>query len=223
MFNYKSNNSYENSVINTVNIRDIKKEDLEIEVTNDEVNVIKVMPHSLETRKVIRKIKTKDNKFVFDKNMDIIKMAVIERHNKSNNMGLALVENFRLKNGAIASTIAHDSHNLIVIGDNDEDIICAIEEVKRCEGGIAISSNKKILASLQLEIAGLMSSESIEFVSFKLEKMMSIAYDNLNINREIDPFMTLSFMALPVIGDLKLTDKGLFDVREFNFIDINNK
>ena len=68
-----------------------------------------------------------------------------------------------------------------------------------------------------------MSSESIEFVSFKLEKMMSIAYDNLNINREIDPFMTLSFMALPVIGDLKLTDKGLFDVREFNFIDINNK
>ena len=223
LFNYKSNNSYENSVINTVNIRDIKKEDLEIEVTNDEVNVIKVMPHSLETRKVIRKIKTKDNKFVFDKNMDIIKMAVIERHNKSNNMGLALVENFRLKNGAIASSIAHDSHNLIVIGDNDEDIICAIEEVKRCEGGIAISSNKKILASLQLEIAGLMSSESIEFVSFKLEKMMSIAYDNLNINREIDPFMTLSFMALPVIGDLKLTDKGLFDVREFNFIDINNK
>ena len=223
LFNYKSNNSYENSVINTVNIRDIKKEDLEIEVTNDEVNVIKVMPHSLETRKVIRKIKTKDNKFVFDKNMDIIKMAVIERHNKSNNMGLALVENFRLKNGAIASSIAHDSHNLIVIGDNDEDIICAIEEVKRCEGGIAISSNKKILASLQLEIAGLMSSESIEFVSFKLEKMMSIAYDNLNINIEIDPFMTLSFMALPVIGDLKLTDKGLFDVREFNFIDINNK
>lgn len=223
LFNYKYNNSYENSVINTVNIRDIKKEDLEIEVTNDEVNVIKVMPHSLETRKVIRKIKTKDNKFVFDKNMDIIKMAVIERHNKSNNMGLALVENFRLKNGAIASSIAHDSHNLIVIGDNDEDIICAIEEVKRCEGGIAISSNKKILASLQLEIAGLMSSESIEFVSFKLEKMMSIAYDNLNINREIDPFMTLSFMALPVIGDLKLTDKGLFDVREFNFIDINNK
>ena len=223
LFNYKSNNSYENSVINTVNIRDIKKEDLEIELTNDEVNVIKVMPHSLETRKVIRKIKTKDNKFVFDKNMDIIKMAVIERHNKSNNMGLALVENFRLKNGAIASSIAHDSHNLIVIGDNDEDIICAIEEVKRCEGGIAISSNKKILASLQLEIAGLMSSESIEFVSFKLEKMMSIAYDNLNINREIDPFMTLSFMALPVIGDLKLTDKGLFDVREFNFIDINNK
>lgn len=223
LFNYKSNNSYENSVINTVNIRDIKKEDLEIEVTNDEVNVIKVMPHSLETRKVIRKIKTKDNKFVFDKNMDIIKMAVIERHNKSNNMGLALVENFRLKNGAIASSIAHDSHNLIVIGDNDEDIICAIEEVKRCEGGIAISSNKKILASLQLEIAGLMSSESIEFVSFKLEKMMSISYDDLNINREIDPFMTLSFMALPVIGDLKLTDKGLFDVREFNFIDINNK
>ena len=223
LFNYKSNNSYENSVINTVNIRNLKKEDLEIEVTNDEVNVIKVMPHSLETRKVIRKIKTKDNKFVFDKNMDIIKMAVIERHNKSNNMGLALVENFRLKNGAIASSIAHDSHNLIVIGDNDEDIICAIEEVKRCEGGIAISSNKKILASLQLEIAGLMSSESIEFVSFKLEKMMSIAYDNLNINREIDPFMTLSFMALPVIGDIKLTDKGLFDVREFNFIDINNK
>ena len=223
LFNCKYNNSYENSVINTVNIRDIKKEDLEIEVTNDEANVIKVMPHSLETRKVIRKIKTKDNKFVFDKNMDIIKMVVIERHNKSNNMGLALVENFGLKNGAIASTIAHDSHNLIVIGDNDEDIICAIEEVKRCEGGIAISSNKKILASLQLEIAGLMSSESIEFVSFKLEKMMSISYDDLNINREIDPFMTLSFMALPVIGDLKLTDKGLFDVREFNFIDINNK
>ncbi|WP_455538380.1 adenine deaminase [Terrisporobacter sp.] len=223
LFNVVYKNSYEENFVNTVNISNIRKENLQIKITSEKVNIIRVLPHSLETKKIIKRVKTKNNKFTFDKDEDILKLAVIERHGKNNNIGLALVENFKLRNGAIASTIAHDSHNLIVIGDNDEDIICAVNEVKRCRGGIAISSNKKILESLPLEIAGLMSSKDIEFVNLKFERMLDIAYNYLNVNKDIDPFMTLSFMALPVIGDIKLTDKGLFDVNKFKFIDINNK
>jgi len=208
-------------VTNTVKIKDITKENLEINLNSDIVNVMRLLPHSLLTEKVVRKVGIEEGKFMHHKNLDILKMAVIERHNATGNIGLGLVEDFQLKGGAIASTIAHDSHNLIVIGDSDEDMLLAINEVARVGGGITISSQGKILKTLALPIAGLISEESMDKVNESLEEMLHIAYDQLGVNRRIDPFMTLSFLALPVIPEVKLTDMGLFDVTKFDFMELS--
>ncbi|RBP44917.1 adenine deaminase [Garciella nitratireducens] len=209
---------------NTVNIGDIKKEDLRILLKNKKINIIKLLPNSLITEKVTRDI---DNNMIiredgeYIQGQDIQKIAVIERHKKTGNIGLALIEGFGLKDGAIASTVAHDSHNLIVIGDCDEDMLLAIQELKKVGGGITLVSKGKVLETLSLSIAGLMSKEPLEKVDEKLNKMLKIAYDVLKIKKDIQPFMMLSFMALPVIPKLKLTDKGLFDVEKFQFIDLS--
>jgi len=207
-------------VIDTVRIKKIVKEDLEIRLNSDIVNVMRLLPHSLLTEKVVRKVETENNKFKYHKSLDILKMAVIERHNATGNIGLGLVEDFQLRGGAIASTIAHDSHNLIVIGDNDDDMLLAIQEVARVGGGITICSEGKVLKTLPLPIAGLISDESMEDVNKKLEEMLHLAYDKLGVNKNIDPFMTLSFLALPVIPEIKLTDMGLFDVTKFDFMEL---
>lgn len=207
-------------VIDTVRIGDIKEEDLKIKLSSNRVNVMKLLSHSLVTKKVVREVKLDDGEFKYDKPRDILKLAVIERHNMTGNIGLGLVEGFNLKEGAIASTIAHDSHNIIVIGDNDEDMVRAIKEVSRVGGGITISSGGEILETLELKIAGLMSDKSMEEVNLKLENMLRISYDKLDVNPKLEPFMTLSFLALPVIPEVKLTDMGLFDVTKFEFIDL---
>lgn len=210
-------------VVETVNIAPVTKEDLAIKLETDIVNVISVLPYSLLTERNVRKVHiNSDGFFEKHKYIDIVKMAVIERHNGTGNIGLGLVENFKLKGGAIATTIGHDSHNLIVIGDNDEDMLLAVEEVKRLQGGIAVVSQGEI-NSLQLRIAGLMSDQPMEYVAEQLKDLLTIAYDKLGVNEQIDPFMTLSFLALPVIPDVKLTDKGLFDVVKFDFMEIEVK
>lgn len=210
-------------VTHTVNMKPITKEDLEIKVTSDIVNVIKLLPHSLVTEKVVRKVDTEGGIFQYNKNLDILKLAVVERHKATGNIGLGLVEDFKLKNGAIASTIAHDSHNLIVIGDNDEDMLLAIREAEKVGGGITICSKGEILETLALPIAGLISDGTMEEVDLKLKEMLSIAYSRLQVNKNIDPFMTLSFLALPVIPEIKLTDMGLFDVTAFDFMKLSLK
>lgn len=204
-------------VIDTVNIDVIEESDLKIQINSDKVKVMKLLPHSLVTECVVRKVKLCDGEFEYDENADILKLAVIERHRNTGNIGLGLVEGFKLKNGAIALTISHDSHNIIVIGDNDRDICVAINEVGRVSGGISICSGGEVVETLELPIAGLMSDESMEDVNEKLKTMLKIAYEDLGISRDIDPFMTLSFLALPVIPEIKLTDMGLFDVTKFEF------
>ena len=207
---------------NSVKIKKVNKGDLSIPIEGENVNVIKIIPHSLITEKAIRKvgesIVVRNGKF--ENGKDILKVAVIERHNATGNIGLALVEGFGLKNGAIGSTVAHDSHNIIVIGDNDEDLLTAIEELERIGGGVVAVSKGEILGALPLEIAGLMTEEPVEFVDANFKNLVSIAHDKLNVNSKIEPFMSLSFIALPVIPEIKVTDMGLFDVKEFNFIDI---
>lgn len=205
-------------VLNTVNLSPINKEMLQIKLDCDVVNVMRLLPHSLVTKKVVRKVDTKDGFFKYHDKLDILKLVVVERHKGTGNIGLGLVENFNLKGGAIASTVAHDSHNLIVIGDNDEDILLAIKQIGKIGGGITICSKNKVLKSLPLSIAGLISDKSLEEVNKELKEMLKIAY-GMGVNKDIDPFMTLSFLALPVIPELKLTDMGLFDVTKFDFID----
>lgn len=220
MFNVKANKN--SNVLNTVKLPAINSDMLQIKLESDVVNVIKLLPHSLVTKKVIRKVDIENDYFKYHKKLDILKLVVVERHKRTGNIGLGLVENFKLKGGAIASTIAHDSHNLIAIGDNDEDILLAIEEIGKVGGGITICSKGKILKSLPLPIAGLISDQSLKKVNHELKEMLKIAYD-MGVNKDIEPFMTLGFLALPVIPELKLTDMGLFDVTKFDFIDVGVK
>lgn len=208
------------NVVETVKLKSVKGKDLQIKLESDVVNVISVQPFSLVTEKVIRKVNiNSEGYFEKHKHIDIVKLAVIERHKGTGNIGLGLVENFKITDGAIATTIGHDSHNLIVIGDNDHDMLKAIEEVEKLEGGIAVVHKGQVDA-LQLRIAGLMSDQPMEKVAEKLEILLSKAHKDLNVSDKIDPFMTLSFLALPVIPDIKLTDQGLFDVLKFKFIDV---
>lgn len=210
-------------VKNSVNLHRISPKDLELSVEGKKIRAIKVLPHSLLTEKEEVRARMKDGKYFSEQGEPLLKMAVMERHHKTGNVGLALVKDFHLEKGAIALTIGHDSHNLIVIGDGDRDMLRAIKEVEDLEGGIAIVSRGEVLAGLSLPIAGLMSEDSMEQVNEKFTKMLRIAFDQLKVNSGIDPFMTLSFLALPVIPEIKLTDLGLFDVTKFGFVDLEIK
>ncbi len=205
-----------------LNVKPFDIASLKLKLSSDIARIMSLKAHSLVTEKVQRKIfRDKDNYFEYHSDLDIIKLAVIERHNATGNIGLGLVENFKLKNGAIATTIAHDSHNMIVIGDNDSDMYKCINELIKTGGGITMCSAGKILDTLALPIAGLMSDKPIPEINEKLIKMNKTAYQVLKVNKNLDPFMTLAFLALPVIPEIKLTDMGLFDVTKFEFTDIS--
>ncbi len=209
-------------VLNTVRLQKIVSEQLALKLDSGAVNVIRLLSHSLVTEKVVREVTVRDGVFVHDDQADILKLAVVERHKATGNIGLGLLENYGLKSGAIASTVAHDSHNLIVVGSNDSDMLTAIAEIERIGGGLTIARQGKILGSLPLPIAGLMSDSPLQEVDDKLNELLKIAY-GMGVNPQLEPFMTLAFLALPVIPDIKLTDLGLFDVTRFEFMKISAK
>lgn len=207
-------------VRNTVNLHAMRPEQLELKLESDIANVIRLLPHSLVTERVIRKVEVENGRFVYNNKLDILKLAVIERHRATGNIGLGLIENFRLKRGALASTVAHDSHNLIVAGTNDADMLIAIAEIERMGGGLVIACDGAVVKSLPLPIAGLMSDQPLKELDAELKILIETAY-GMGVNSDMDPFMTLAFLALPVIPDIKLTDMGLFDVTAFDFLGIN--
>lgn len=207
------------NMMDSVNIKEIGLEDIQIPMTNNKANIIGVMEGSLVTEAVIKEVNILDGYFHFS-NDGIQKLIVAERHLRKGNIGVGLIENFKLKNGSIGSTIGHDSHNIIVIGDNDGDMLTAIEELKEIGGGLTIVKDGKVLKSLPLEIGGIMTSRPVEETNSILKEMIELSYEELNVNKNIDPFMTLAFMALPVIPKLKLTDMGLFDVEKFDFVKV---
>lgn len=212
------------NVTNTVKMDYVKADKFKLSLKSDIVNVIRVIPNSIITEAVKRRVYLdEENNFKSNELLDVIKIAVLERHHNTNNIGIGLIENFHLINGAIATTISHDSHNIIVIGDNDDDMALAVNKLKELQGGIAIASDGEIKASLALPIAGLMSSSTMEEVCEDLRMLRKTAIDVLNIPQMLEPFMTLSFMALPVIPELKITDKGYFDVKSFSFKKIEVK
>jgi len=145
---------------------------------------------------------------------------VAERHGRGGSIGLGLVSRYGLKGGAVASSIAHDSHNLIVIGDNDADMALAANSLIETGGGISVVHQGKVAGVLPLPIGGLMSDRSAGEVNRSLGELLLTARKTLGIRDNLDPFMTLAFLALPVIPELKLTDQGLFDVTSFNFVEI---
>ena len=165
---------------------------------------------------MIRNIPVKDGVAQPDTKEDILKIVVVERHKATGNIGIGFVQGFGLKKGAIGSSVAHDSHNLVLVGTNDMDMLKAAEAIQKMGGGLAAVSDQKVLASLPLSIAGLMSEKSVPQVNSQLENLQRAA-KNLGCKMR-DPFMALSFLSLPVIPELKITDKGLVDVTQFKIV-----
>ena len=152
-----------------------------------------------------------------DTNADILKMAVIERHKNTRHIGIGYLKGYGLKSGAVATSVAHDSHNIICVGANDEDMAFAVNRIARNHGGIVVVENGRVLAELPLEIAGIMSDKPLGEVNTLLENAKQAAY-TLGVGKDIDPFMTLSFMSLPVIPTLRLTTRGVVDVNTQQYV-----
>ncbi|NMD69912.1 adenine deaminase [Bacillus sp. DNRA2] len=204
----------------SVNIKPITEQDLSIPLTKtNKANIIEIIPNSLITKHVVEEVVVKQGFFVPSIFKDQLKMAVIERHHSLGNIGLGIVKGLKLKQGAIATTIAHDSHNLIVTGTNDDEILFAIEAIQKIGGGLMVVRDKQILAQLPLAIGGIISEEDYLTVYHQLSEV-NHALAKLGASHEFNPFLTLSFLALPVIPQLKLTDLGLFDVQSFQHIGI---
>jgi adenine deaminase len=211
-------------VMNTVNIKPVEPRDLILKLTNDLAHVIVVKPFSIITEKAVRKVSVNEKgEYINNEHLDICKIAVIERHKGTGKIGVGLVEKFGLKNGAIGTTISHDSHNIVVVGDNDVDMLKAIDALEEMNGGIVIVKDGKVQHGLALPIAGLMTDQPLKQVEETLNEMLAYAFDTLQVNKAINPFMTLSFLSLPVIPELKITTRGLFDVNAFDFIHVDKK
>ena len=209
-------------VSNSINIPNITTDDLQIKMKSNKANIISIVDGDLVTKKVVREVSVNSfGNFEYDSSKDILKVVAVERHKATGHIGLGLIENYKLKNGAVATSISHDAHNIIACGDNDDDIVLAIKEIERNGGGITAIKNGKVLHSLKLNISGIITDSSSDYIIDSIHKLHSLAYDELNINRNIDPFMTLSFMALSVIPELKLTTKGLFDVLQNKFLEVS--
>ena len=164
-------------------------------------------------------IVTTDNGYAdkIDVTKDILKIAVVERHKNTGHIGIGYIQGYGLKSGAVATSISHDSHNIIVVGANEKDMAFAVNEVAKAHGGIVVANGEKVLAKLELPIAGIMSDEPLETINEKLETAKQKAYE-IGVNKGIDPFMTLSFMALPVIPKLRLTTRGVIDVEKQKYV-----
>ncbi|KPI49777.1 adenine deaminase [Clostridioides difficile] len=212
-----SNYNYEikdKELLNTVKFKEISKEKIQLK-SNEKNYVMEIVPYQILTNKLYESIPNVDGYFI--PNKEYSKLCVVERHKMTGNISIAPLKGFGIKNGAIATTVAHDSHNIIVAGDNDDDIIIAINYLKEIQGGYVIVSNGKVIAHLNLQVAGLISTLQAEEVQETTDNMLEIAR-NMGVPKYVDPFITLSFMALPVVPQIRLTDLGLFDVEEFKFI-----
>ncbi len=204
----------------SVNIKYLYKEDFEIEAVKDKkfVKTINVIPKQLITKESLETPKIENGRAISDTENDLLKIAVIERHKATGNIGLGFVKGFGLTSGAIASTVAHDSHNMIVIGTNDDDMYYAAVELVKSQGGKIIVENGKTLSHLKLPIAGLMSDKTAKEVQEEIAQLDNAAK---KIGCKIDePFMSMAFLSLSVIPELKITDKGLIDAVKFEVTDL---
>ncbi len=204
-------------VTGTVNIKPFDVQSLKIPAKGGKALVMEIVPGQILTKKVEEKVRVEKGFVQPDIDRDILKAAVVERHKATGNIGLGLVKGFGLKRGALASSIAHDSHNIVAVGTSDEDIFAAIKELERTQGGIAVVEDGKVLGSLALPIAGLISEEPLETVSQEFEEIYTTAKSLGDLPAA--PFALLSFLALPVIPELRLTDLGLVDVIAFKLLD----
>ncbi len=207
------------SVRSSINVRWIEEKDFTIKGTSKFVNTIEIIPHQLVTKSSICEAKFENGLLNSNIETDTLKILVMERHRATGNIGKGFVKGFNLKSGAIASTVAHDSHNMIIIGTNDFDMYTAAVELVKMQGGKIVVKDGKVLAKLPLPIAGLISDKDFEYVVQHCEDLNK-AVKELGCTLD-DAFMTMGFLSLPVIPELKITDKGLFSTKKWDFVDIN--
>jgi adenine deaminase len=202
----------------SVNIHYLEPEDFQVKARGERMNVIGTIPDQVITERLIEETKVEDGLVVPDIGRDILKVAIIERHNASEPRSVGFVKGLGIKEGAMVSSIAHDSHNIVAVATNDRDLIQATIQIVRMQGGIALAKDGKVIESLPLPIAGLMSDQTIEHVSERLKDLKTAA-QKLGTPLE-EPFMAMAFLSLPVIPKLKITDLGLVDVDRFRLIDL---
>ncbi len=202
----------------SINVHWLSLKDFQIKAKKERAKIIKIIQGQIVTKKIIENVKTKEGLLVSDTKKDILKLVVIDRHRASGEVGYGLVKGFGFKKGAIASSVSHDSHNIICVGTNDEDMLTACLEIVKMGGGLCVAEGEKILARLPLPIAGLMSDKTLVEVKNSMHKLIKIT-EQLG-SKIRDPFMSLSFLSLPVIPELKLTNKGLVDVDKFEIVDL---
>ena len=204
---------------NTIRLPQMSEDQLRIISSTGSLNLVEVIPNSLITNHLTMDYEIK-KLFKAEASSNLAKLFVIERHGNNGGLGKGIVKGFNMISGAVATTIAHDSHNLVALGMNDADLLLAVKRIEEIGGGIVITDMGEVKAELQLDIAGLMSSASLEKISEDLRKLHEAS---VSIFHEIDfnPFLTLSFLTLPVIPELKITDKGLYHMSESRFIGID--
>ncbi len=206
-------------VTDTVKV-DVDRLDFTLPPFKGKARIIGLVPGNITTRHIIAEVTEKDGRYRDEDGVELLKAAVIERHKNTGNIGLGLIRGYGMRHGALAMTIAHDSHNLVVIGDDDEAMRLAAKEMRRIQGGIVLVKEGKVEDSLPLEIAGIMTAEDPAKVAKTLERMKTKIRAMGLSGKIADPFVPLSFLSLPVIPELKLTDLGLFDVEKFQHVDI---
>ncbi|MFC6181812.1 adenine deaminase [Lactiplantibacillus daowaiensis] len=194
--------------------------DLRLPLTHGDVNVIGVQPNHIETDRLVTNVPVVAGEFQADLAHDVLKMVVVERHHQTGRVGVGLVHGFQLKHGALAGSVAHDAHNIVAVGTSDLAILRAIDKITATNGGLAIADDQQITANLPLAVGGLLSATDYQTTATQLTALKQ-AYDALcEAPLSFDPFITLSFLTLPVIPTLKLTDRGLFDYDQFDFIPV---
>ncbi|MGR3741173.1 adenine deaminase [Companilactobacillus sp. DQM5] len=208
-------------LLETVHLDKFNSQQLKMNITSEKANVIglKDTSRTLHLTEVIKH--TKDNDFDYEESKDVIKAAVIERHHKTGNVGLGLLKGFGIKDGAIATSIGHDSHNIVVVGTNNKDMEFAVNELIRIQGGAVAVKKRKKLAEISFKLGGLISVESVNELIKNQRKFNQICHEELFVNKKFDPIMKLGALPLDVIPKLRLTDKGIVDVTRFKIIEIN--
>ena len=207
------------AVKGSVIVKDFSADKLKMHLTSGHVNVIGILPGGVVTQKQTADVQLdEEGNFVRDPAADLVKVAVVERHQSTGNVAVGFLRGYGIQSGAVALSIAHDSHNIIVVGVSDEEMAFAVEQLRAQEGGIVLVRDGKVIESMPMPIAGLMSDQSGEWVDKKLTAIHEKAYHELGVNADVEPVMTLCFMSLAVIPEVKLTDMGLFDVTKFSFI-----
>ncbi len=203
----------------TINAKEVALSDLQIPLTSTLCNVIGLIPNSLVTRHLKEQVEIRDGVFQPSVEHDLLKLIVVERHLATGNIGAAIVKGFQLKRGAIASTVAHDSHNIVAVGTSDQEILAAIRHVQGMNGGLVVVEREEVVASLALPVAGLMSDMDYNTVNTTLQTLHE-GLAHIGSHKAFNPFLALAFLTLPVIPELKLTDKGLFEFASFSHIDV---
>lgn len=202
------------SLKNTVHVRPLSSDAFRLPITEEEVPVIRLNASQITTSKITCHLPKTDNYLPQD---GFNKIAAVERHKATGKTGVGICTGYNIRNGAIASSVSHDSHNIIVIGDNDADMLLAVSEIIRVQGGYTLVSRGKVLGTLPLPVMGLMSDAGFETVNRTLGQMIAEAH-RLGIPDEVEPFITLSFLALPVIPEIRITPRGVLDTVSFEFL-----